>query len=47
MEKYYFNFEILVDEWYFLVVDDLKFVLEGGWCLKCVKLGILLRGEEK
>lgn len=27
---YYLNKVVLVDEWYFVVVDDLKRVLEGG-----------------
>ncbi|BAD84803.1 SSV1 integrase homolog, C-fragment [Thermococcus kodakarensis KOD1] len=47
LEKHYLNLEILADEWYSSVVDDLKLVLEGGWRSKRAKLGISLRGEEK
>ncbi len=30
LEKHYLNLEILADEWYSAVVDDLKAILEGG-----------------
>ena len=47
LEKHYLDLEILADEWYSAVVEDLKLVLEGGFRSKRKRLGISLRDERR